>query len=435
MATHTRPGGAIIAMAVFAAFALAATSSRASAADPLADVPFAVATDVLFDEARNDGRQGQRGSWSLDEGQLTNGHLNLHFEIDPPRQGLPVMSGPAVLFAGMQAYGGAGDVGIGEPMKALASAVIPACDDNDCHFSADIDLPADEIANAVRRLEQRADLMWVSVELTLVRTFGAGQWLQVLPLQGGSEGGVGGEAGRLGSIQRTEGTLFPFGLFPAEQATPIPKGGGWMFTTGFDYGRSVERLLKQTADASAALPTVDAGLRVDISPTCEHAAHLTLHDDAGDRVFDAEAFGRSRVEGAARLPIGVPWRLTLQDGGGIDFDQGRQGWGVRIGNIESDGSPVEIDATFDCSIPAGSLEVAGGVAPAPPPKESDETVSSSDSGNPPTSTAVLDDSAFITPAGSSQTSGDSAGPVISVAVLILGGLAAVLFARRSRRRL
>ena len=158
---------------------------------------------MLFDEARNDSRQGEHGSWSLERGRLTNGHLLLHFEISPPSHGLPVNAGPAVLFAGMEAFGGSGDVGMSEPMAALATTVMPACDDSDCRLSADIDLPTSEIADAIVRLEKRGDLMWVSVNLTLVRTFGAGQWLQVLPLQPAGDGALGARAGQLGAMERS----------------------------------------------------------------------------------------------------------------------------------------------------------------------------------------------------------------------------------------
>src|SRR5688572_18746482 len=109
---NRRSAFAIGAAVVFALTAVASGPMRTSAADPLADIPFAVGADVLFDEARNDGRQGQKGNWSLEGGRIANGRLHLHFEIDPPRHGLPVTSGPAVLFAGMEAYGGSGDMGM-----------------------------------------------------------------------------------------------------------------------------------------------------------------------------------------------------------------------------------------------------------------------------------------------------------------------------------
>ena len=84
---------AIGAAAVFASASVAAGPMRAFAADPLVDIPFAVGADVLFDEARNDGRQGQHGTWSLEQGRLASGHLQMHFEIAPPSHGLPVTSG------------------------------------------------------------------------------------------------------------------------------------------------------------------------------------------------------------------------------------------------------------------------------------------------------------------------------------------------------
>lgn len=418
---------AIAATAVFASTALAAGPMRTSAADPLANIPFAVGADVLFDEARNDGRQGEHGSWSLESGRITNGRLHLHLEIDPPRHGLPATSGPAVLFAGIQAFGGSGDMGITQPMEALAKTLIPACDDLDCHFSADIDLPTDEVADAVHRLEQTSDLRWVSVELTLVRTFGDGEWLQVLPMQVGGPG-LDARAGRLGAIQPTEGTIFPFGLFPAELATPIPRDGGWMFTTAFDYGTAVERLRKQADDVSTPIPTVDATLRVRITPACVHAAHLTLHDDAGNRIFDAKAYNTPLVEGVARMPVGVIWHLTLQDGGGIDFDQ-RQGWGVRIGEFEADGSPIEIAATFDCAIPSGSLEPEAAVATATPSSGQDGLGSSAPS------IGALGDSGFLAPSPDPTPANDGSSALLVGAVLVIvGGLIAVVLIRRLRPR-
>ncbi|OGO57591.1 MAG: hypothetical protein A2V85_10470 [Chloroflexi bacterium RBG_16_72_14] len=387
---------------------------------------------MLFDEARNDGRQREHGSWSFERGHLTNGHLLLHFEISPPSHGLPVKSGPAVLFAGMEAFGGSGDVGMSEPMAALASTVIPACDDSDCRLSADIDLPTSEIADAIARLEKRGDLMWVSVNLTLVRTFGAGQWLQVLPLQPAGDGVLSARAGQLGAMEAVDGTLFPFGLFPADQATSIPKGGGWMFTMAFDYGNTVERLREQADDPSTAVQTVDAAISVGIKPTCEHAAHLTLHDDAGDRAFDAEAFGKPLVEGVARLPIGVRWHLTLQDGGGIDFDQGRQGWGVRIGEIEAAGSPIEVVANFDCAVPSGSLEPVGAavVTDAPPTGEDGLGTTA-----PSISDATPRDSGSLAPSSNPTSASDgSAALLVGLVVVMFGGLVLLLFVRRPRSR-
>lgn len=296
----------------------------------------------------------------LEEGRLDGARIRLRVVIEPPPHALPVESGPAILFAGMQAYGGSGDMGAAESIDALATVVLPPCDDTDCRYVADIDLPTDEIPAAIRRLERRAALMWISAELTLVRTFGAGQWLQVTPfIAGTGDGAIEGMAGRLGAIEPVEGILFPFGLFPAEQATPVPKGH-WMFTTRFDYGPVVERLRRAEGDRTAPLAMAPGRLRVDIAPNCVHAGHLMLHDAGGDHVYDLNVYKKNRIEAEFSVPPGIPWHLTVHDGGGIDFDQGREGFGIRAGPIETDGSPIAVEAAFDCASMSGKVTVVGG---------------------------------------------------------------------------
>jgi hypothetical protein len=259
----------------------------------------------------------------------------------------------------MQGSGGSGDMGIGRPIDALAIVALPSCDDHACRYEADVVLPADEIMPAVRWLEDNGEVMWITANMTLVRTFGDGTWLQVLPLLEANDrdGSVGQGAGRLGAIEPVDGTLFPNGLFPAEVATPIPKGGAWMFTAGFDYGRVVERERIAMGDASRPLEMAAGSLHVEIDPPCPHAAHLTLHDDAGDRVFDTDVHKKRSVVATFSIPTQTTWQLTLHDGGGIDFDQGRQGSGVRVGEIRSDGDPIIVNAGFDCTERRGSVEV------------------------------------------------------------------------------
>src|SRR6185503_18595332 len=60
------------------------------------------------------------------------------------------------------------------------------------------------------------------------------------------------------------------------------------------------------------------------------------------------------------LPTGVPWWLTLQDGGGIDFDQGRSGSGVRVGPIGTTEQAIAVDAAFNCVALRGELRVTDG---------------------------------------------------------------------------
>lgn len=427
----------MVAISAATATMLGWVPSRSIAADGLSNVPFAIGADRLFDERRNDGRQGTDGHWTLEAGRTSSGLLRLRIVIDPPAYGLPVESGPAILFAGLQAYGGSGDMGFAEPIDALANVVLPSCDRTNCQYVADIELPTADILGAIQRLEGKGNsLMWISSELTLVRTFAGGTWLQVMPFMAGDrEGGLAGQAGRLGAIEPVSGALFPFGLFPAEQATPVRKGG-WMFTTRFDYARLAERLRAATNDATQPIETAPGRLQVDFTKACDHAVHLTLHDDAGDHIFDVDAYGKERIEADVEVPVGIAWRLTVHDGGGIDFDQGRHGWGIRMGRIETDGSPITINATFACAGGTGTIDVVGGVpdpsSPSPPPEA--PNAAGSGAAKSATPAAVAAPTAGVAPVVAA-TGGELPWPIIGMIVaLAVGGLILGLGARRGVRR-
>jgi hypothetical protein len=344
-----------------AACLAAAFPRGVEAADPLSDLPFAVGDNILFDEETNDGRDGEQGHWRVTRGRMVDGQIALRVVIDPPPHLLEVESGPAVLFAGIEAFGGSGDVGYTVPMDALATRILPACDDDDCRYVTDVSLPTDEIPGALRRLARVGDLEWITVNMTLVRTFGSGTWLQVLPLL--ADGAARARAGRLGAIRRVGGRVYPFGLFPADRATPV-RADRWMFTSRFDYGPVVERLRQRVPDRSDPIRTVKGHVAVDLAASCARAAHLTLHDTAGNRVFDTPLRDERRIEGTFRIPVSGTWRLTLHDGSGIDFARIR-GWGIRIGPIESDGGPIDVRALVDCDAGAGWL-IADDQNAAPP---------------------------------------------------------------------
>ena len=346
-------------LGVFAATTMAA--SPPAAAEQLADVPFGVATDGLFDEARNDGRQGEPGRWDLVQGRLHADALELRFRIQPPRVGLSVQPGPAVLFGALHLFGDAGgDMATGQWVKSFVAVTLPPCADDACVYTADIALPVNDLAPAITRLETHGSLMWASAEMTLVRTFGGGSWLQALPFMFGGAGGLGADAGRLGAIVPTKGTMFPFGLFPSEQATRIPADPD-LLPAGFDYRAAVEQRRRDAGDSSLSLPTAPGHLHVAINPTCEGSSVLTLHDEAGDRIFDAPLMGVPSIDERLPIPLGVPLWLTLHDGGGIDFDQGRQGWGVRLGPVGTTEAPIAVDASLDCRVPRGTVRVTEAV--------------------------------------------------------------------------
>lgn len=323
------------------------TATQSVAEDPLSAVPFEIGSDGLFSEPRSGGRQGPLGRWVLEGGRLADGRLRLRISIEPTAHGLPVRSGPAVLFAGIEAFGGWGDVAIGERLDVLVTVPLPACDDANCRYVADIDLPTDGIPGAIERVLAVGHLSGVGAQVTLVRSFGGGSWLQVLPLNVPElPGGGAGAAGRLGAIEGVEGIIFPYGLFPADQATVLTRDN-WAWSADVDYGAVVDRLRQQAGDPTQPMPTVPGRVRVEIGDACVDAARLSMHNDAGDQVFGADVAPGRLIQTSVRFPIGVAWRLTLHDGGGIDLDQ-RQGWGERTDEIEADGSPITIDARFSC---------------------------------------------------------------------------------------
>jgi hypothetical protein len=365
--THARRR---LLLAVLAATAIAPTvtgiapTATATAAPPLADVPFAVATDGLFDEARNDGRQGEPGRWELLRGGSGADALRLTFRIEPPPVGLAVQSGPAVLFGGLHLFGDAGgDMATGLWVDSFTAVTLAPCADAGCQYTTEIALPIHDLAPAIRRLEPQGRLMWVSAELTLVRTFGGGSWLQVLPFMFGGSGPLEAAAGRLGAIGKAAGTMFPYGLFPSEQASRVP-ADPHLLPAGFDYGADVERRRLDAGDSSLPLATAPGLLRVSINPPCKGPYILTLHDEVGDRILDVPLDGLRNIEKPLPIPVGVPWWLTLHDGGGIDFDQGRRGSGVRIGPIGTTEPPIAVDAAFDCSVPRGVVRVDGAIVAA-----------------------------------------------------------------------
>jgi hypothetical protein len=357
--------------------AIVAATTLASSADGavrLADIPFGVAMNGLFDEARNDGRQGEPGSWELLGGRLGAEAVELTVRIQPPGVGLPVQAGPAVLFGGLFLSGDAGgDMATGQWVDSFVAETLAPCPGDPCRFAARISLPVHDLAAAIKRLATHGRLLSVSAELTLVRSFGGGTWSQVLPFAFGGAGALEADAGRLGSIGSATGPLFPYGLFPSGQATRLAAEPD-LIPAGFDYGADVERRRRDAGDASKPLPTTHGQLHVRINPPCEGSWVLSMHDEAGDRIFDAPLDGTRVIDEQLPLPTGVSWWLTLHDGGGIDFDQGRRGSGVRIGPVGTTETPIAVDAAFDCAVPRGEVRVTDAAqeasdAPAATPAE------------------------------------------------------------------
>jgi hypothetical protein len=213
----------------------------------LPEVPLAVATDALFSD-RGQETAIVEGRWTLVRGVLDGGDVELDFTIEPPVIAA-AGPGPAILFAGMAVYGGSGDVGFSEPIDDLVTVGLPACDPDDCRFETTLRLPADVIIPAVRRLEAKVDeILWVNVELTLVRTFDDGATLQVIGF-GYDDAPIHQRAGTIGAITGVAGPLWSTASFPAADAIAIRAGEG-LFTTRFDYAAAVERVRREVEAGS-----------------------------------------------------------------------------------------------------------------------------------------------------------------------------------------
>lgn len=410
-----RRGGATLALALLIA---SLGPAPASAADPLAKVALAIASETIFDTPSLGGEFGEPGSWALERGRMANGQLTLHLEITPVRQTLRVKSGPAVLFAAFSLYGDAGgDVGIDMNVRPVTAQVIPACaDDDHCRYAVDVSIPLAGLADAIARLEQHGNLIWVSADMTLVRTFGGGRWLQVAAFQRSETAAPGASGGRLGSVVATHGVLNWSGLFPASEAIPIPDPNSEA-NPPLDYGSIVESLRKQAGDTTEPPPAVDVDLNVRIVRSCVGWMELTFHDDLGNSAFYAnEIPDHPEMHASTSMPVGSPWFLTLDGGDGVQAPI------VRLGPIQSDGSgaPVTVSATMDCATRTGTLTLTGAVTPTPnptrPPLPSVGPV-----------VPTLQPSA--TPAATPAPAGDAT-PVAYVVIVAVGLLGAFMLRRR-----
>jgi hypothetical protein len=413
---HVRRFG--LAGALVVVLALAGSTSTL-AADPLAKVSFAVADTPLF-EGRSIGTGfGDPGTWSFVRGRMVGSRLELHVEITPVRQTLPITSGPAVLFAGLDLYGDAGgDVAIERFVGPVAHTLIPACNDSDCDYAADISIPIDGLPDAIASLERDGKLIWVSADLTLVRTFGAGEWLQVLAFEGGPGGIASVAAGRLGAMTPTQGVLNWVGLFPAGQATPISPGNGNLPL--LDYAHIVESIRVKAGDASPAISAVAAALHVRFVRSCMYWTELTLHDDRGNYLFYADELpAHPLINVSTRMPVDSPWYLTLDAGDGV------QNPVVRLGPIQPDGSgsPVNVVATIDCSQHSGTLELTGATTATPIP-----TLAVAGAGPSPTA------SPSAGPAADPSTTSASSVAAPVVVILLVGAAVLVAFTLRRRSR-
>lgn len=266
-------------------------------------------------------------------------------------------------------------MGMAMAVPSVARAVVPACaDDADCHYAVDISIPTDDLADTIARLEEDGDLMWVDIDLTLVRTFGGGTWLQVLALHlaPSVDGSMG--VSRIGALEPAHGDLSRTGLFPASQAKSVVAGEAYN-EDPLDYASIVENLRRKAGDDSASMPTVYTDLHVAFVRGCLGWSYLALHDFDGNLLFYEESLmGKALINGATTMPIDRPWFVTVDAGEGIRRPM------MQLGPIEAGGSGEQavIWATMDCATRTGTLSLTGDVVgPSPSPAPSKATPSPS----------------------------------------------------------
>jgi hypothetical protein len=295
----------------------------------------------LFGEPYIASQSWPRNGWRVTGGRLEAQELALQVEIQPPEVGLDIDSGPAVLFAGLTIDGGyAGDMGGSQQVDALGIAQFRACDDVACRFTGEIRIPIDRFDDALDEFMRVGppSSLWLSVQLTLVRTFGGGTWLQTLEFA--DRVGI----GSVSNVERGAGGLFPSGLFPATMAstlgTALPSK-----LAGERYSEIVERLRRSADDQSRPIETAPAVLHATLSEACIRShATLSAHTVLADFVWSADVYRAKIIDDRFPVPVGVPMVLTLHGDDGIF-----SGYGTHSRPFESTGERLTIDAVVRCS--------------------------------------------------------------------------------------
>jgi hypothetical protein len=432
--THRRSRLAFAA--AFAATALihAASGPRVAKAevDEHRDLELFVSNGV-FGEPYIRDQNGSDGVWRITGGALDRGELALRMEIDPPKYSLGIVSGPAVVFAGLTVDGGyAGDMGASQRVATMGIAVLPACDDAGCVLTGEVRIPLDRLDDAIDAFTRAgtAEGQWLTVELTVVRTFGAGTWLQVLEFLG-REG-----IGTLGNPGSGRGDVWATVLFPSSISgtlgSEVPPD-----LAGERYWTFVEELRRTSFDDSQPLEMAPAFLHAVLDPRCTNGhALLSAHSLAGDVAWSTDVYRVGVLDDGFAVPVGVTHALTLHSEEGVVAGALATG-----GAFVSSGAPVLVDARINCPEEPGARRIlatssalvaaSASAAPASPPIASGSPAVATRSATPMTSAPP---SAHGTPpaseAAGSPTPGSAA--LVASAVLVAAALAGLVVVRRRR---
>jgi hypothetical protein len=262
------------------------------------------------------------GEWRVTGSRLgPDRRLTLDLEIRPAAISVPLEPGPAVLFAGLQLYGGlGGDVGTYAAVPGFVTAVLPACEDPaDCVYRGSVTLETDRLPR-LARIHRAEGWGWADISLTLVRTFAQGTWLQVLPLYDETRDEPDGTVGEPAPVTSR---MLKLGAFPVAQARPWNR---------FDRPvlREIEMLRRTMRDPSHEPETVP--LLVDLrAGACSYG--WTIATATGDTLVNVLRPREPRPI-VVDVPVGADWLVSVPS---LDRAQGTGDGAPQVGPHQIDG--------------------------------------------------------------------------------------------------
>jgi hypothetical protein len=389
----------------------------------------------VFGEPYITDQNGSDGVWRITGGALDRQELALRMEIEPPEYSLRIGSGPAVVFAGLTIDGGyGGDMGASQRVDTMGTAVLPACDDSGCVLIGEVRIPLDRLDDAMDAFTRVGTPvgLWLTVELTVVRTFGAGTWLQVLEFLGRT--GI----GTLGNPGSGRGDVWATVLFPSSISgtlgSEVPPE-----LAGERYWPFVEELRRALFDDSKPLGMAPAFLHAELDPRCaEGHALLSAHSLGGDIVWSTDAYRVGELHDGFAVPVGVTHALTLHSQEGVVAGAIATG-----GAFVSSGTPVLVDARIDCPEDPGARRIlatssalvaaSASAAPAWPPIASGSPTVATRGATPTTSAPPSAHGTLpATGAAGRPTSGSAT--LVASAALVAAALAGLVVVQRRRAR-
>jgi hypothetical protein len=308
--------------------------------------------DVDADTGEGESGTAARGSWSV-EPERDGDQLLLRVTMTPPAVNPVLGSGAASLVTGIGVeYGkrGYGDIGYGRRL-GFTWTPVDACTGDPCTYTAEVAVPlrpAQRFIASTSAIESPVAV----IGLTLVRTFGGGEWLQMSGTQDLVDGR---RSARLAKLTAIEGWI------PRAPVVPSGEAHVWGLRQGPNLGiDELTGLLGTAEQGSAPVPTVTFKLDLRATGCGAHQAVQLV-----DGWSTLPLAGSVATVGPAGTLVAVPDRTswTLRIGG------------TSVGEVEAAGEDRVFEATVECqrdaegaTIVEGSVttEVAPATLPVPP---------------------------------------------------------------------